>query len=250
MLSQQLSTLRCSQVLLPPLKHRENTFGTLVLVLSRNKSWTCPGSSRARDFSGTSQPSVISTLFGRTPAFPAGILPSSLDWNGSAFATLPGAPGPHAALPQGLFSVHASMQMKTTCCQQRPSPRALCDGESRCLHIVFQPNISFLPCAGITLPDSGEIISLCHQRFPLLLSSACFLPVSGCRTHTGCDFRSVLGVSPFHAEQAGASPPQPLHQACPCACCSSNTRQTTQPLSQRPAFNNSQVRGQGEAGTG
>lgn len=84
--------------------------------------------------------------------------------------------GPHVALPQGLFSVHLLMWITTSCCQYHPFPRALCDRESQCLHTVFQPNISFLPCVGIAQPGGSEI-TLCHLHFPLLLSPICFLPV-------------------------------------------------------------------------
>lgn len=92
--SQQLSTSGCSEVLLPPPTDWENTFGKLPILIL-----TLPSNSRSRDLTGTSQPSNISTLFGRSQAFPAGILPGSLAWNSSAFAALPRAPGPHTALP-------------------------------------------------------------------------------------------------------------------------------------------------------
>ena len=220
--------------------------------LEDHESWTRPSSSRGGDLTGTSQSSVISTLFGRTPAFPAGIHPSSLDWNSSAFAALPRVPGLHAALPQGLFLVHLLMQTKTSRCQQRPSPRALCDRESWCLHIVFQPNISFLLCAGITLPDSGEIISL-----PPAFSSPPFVRLfSPCAPEQDAhrlQFQLFSGCESSLCRAGGGSPPQPptipqpSHQACPCTCCSSNAHQTTQPLSQHPAITNRHVQGQGEA---
>lgn len=148
----QLSSLGPSQELIP------RTWEIICGIASSDpedaESWTHPGRSRARDFTGTSQPSVISTLLGRCPEFPVGILPGILDWESSASAVLPGA-SPPAAWAGGWFQ-WVLVQMETA-----PASSALRQG-------LCVPT----PRSGQVLPPCRVQTSPCQAALASPLSAA------------------------------------------------------------------------------